>query len=80
MSKKSRRLRTPNLPPEAYNTPTTTAPAAAVRASIDTQTPAPVQQLDLMHEYKDVIRDLRRTFIIFAGMVIVMLAGSFLLR
>lgn len=80
MSKKSRRLRTPNLPPEAYNAPTAAAPVAAARASADAPAPQPVQQLDLMHEYKDVIRDLRRTFIIFACLVAVMLAGSFVLR
>ncbi len=80
MSKKSRRLRTPNLPPEAYNAPTSTTPAAAVRAAVDAQTPAPVQPLNLIDEYKDVIHDLRRTFVIFATMVAIMLVGSFFLR
>jgi hypothetical protein len=80
MSKKSRRLRTPNLPPEAYNVPSAAAPAAAARADVEAPSAPTVQQLNLMDEYKDVIRDLRRTFIIFAGLVAVMLVGSFLLR
>lgn len=80
MSKKSRRLRTPNLPPEAYNVPSAATPAAAARDAVDAQSAPPVQQLNLMHEYKDVIRDLRRTFIIFASLVAIMLVGSFVLR
>ena len=83
MSKKPRRLRTPNLPPEAYNTPAATpaTPAAASTASPTViHVAQPAQPINLMTEYKDVLRDLRRTFGIFFGMVIAMLALSFVIR
>ena len=77
MSKKSRRLRTPNLPPEAYAAPTgaADAPASAV-ASVAAQAAIP---LDLRSEHKEVLGDLRRTFVIFISMVVVMLALSFVI-
>ncbi len=82
MSKKSRRFRTPNLPPEAY------AAAAAVEAAPAPRAAAAVAEaavavapsaLELKDEYKDVLGDLRKTFIIFISMVVVMLALSFVI-
>lgn len=84
MSKKSRRFRTPNLPPEAY------AAAAAVDAAPAPRAAAAVAEaavavavapsaLELRDEYKDVLGDLRKTFIIFISMVVVMLALSFVI-
>ena len=80
MSKKPRRLRTPNLPPEAYNTPAATPAAASTASPTVIHVAQPAQPINLMTEYKDVLRDLRRTFGIFFGMVIAMLALSFVIR
>ncbi len=78
MSRKPRRMRTPNLPPEAFNAPVGSAPAPrASAASIEAVAAGPV---DLGREYKDVLGDLRKTFAIFFGMVVVMLALSFVIR
>jgi hypothetical protein len=78
MSRKPRRMRTPNLPPEAFNVPAGAAPAQRVSAEQnEVVAPGP---LNLSHEYKDVLGDLRRTFAIFFGMVVVMLALSFVIR
>ncbi len=78
MSRKPRRLRTPNLPPEAFNAPVGAAPAQRPsNASSEAVAPVPT---DLGHEYKDVLGDLRKTFAIFLGMVVVMLALSFVIR
>ncbi|MCX6017291.1 MAG: hypothetical protein NTZ50_02105 [Chloroflexi bacterium] len=78
MSKKSRRLRTPNLPPEAYFVASGAAApdVATAVASVTGDTAIP---LDMRFEYKEVIGDLRRTFIIFISMVVVMLALSFVI-
>ena len=79
MSRKPRRMRTPNLPPEAFNAPVGAATAAqrVSAASSETAAPGPI---NLSHEYKDVLGDLRKTFAIFFGMVVVMLALSFVIR
>lgn len=77
MSKKSRRERTPNLPPEAYNLP------AAAAASLDAVAPGAASgasYVDLKHEYKDVLGDLRKTFAIFIALAVAMLIGSFFYR
>jgi hypothetical protein len=81
MSKKSRRQRTPNLPPEAFQTPVakskpSPAPdseaSSPVRATMKTAANA-----DLRPEYGDVISDLRLTLLIFVALVAVMVALSF---
>jgi hypothetical protein len=83
MSKKSRRFRTPNLPPEAYAAVTSPGAAAEAPAAVANAASSPVAAaegaLDLSGEYKDVIGDLRKTFIIFISMVVVMLALSFVI-
>ncbi len=77
MAKKSRRLRTPNLPESAYNVP--------VRAAGNTQdgqtaTDSPTRTVSLNEEYSEVLGDLRRTFLIFIGMALAMLALSLVIR
>jgi hypothetical protein len=78
MSRKPRRMRTPNLPPEAFNVPV--GATAAQRVSAASSEVAAPRPIDLGHEYKDVLGDLRKTFAIFFGMVVVMLALSFVIR
>jgi hypothetical protein len=95
MSKKSRRERTPNLPPEAFNVPASSAAAKAptvaangaagtVAASgISTsnrKTATAPAVVDWQGEYGEVLGDLRRTFLIFAGLVVAMIALSFVIR
>ena len=93
MSKKSRRERTPNLPPEAFNVPATAAkaPAVGANAAAGTVTTSGVSNssrkaaaapavVDWQGEYGEVLGDLRRTFIIFAGLVVAMIALSFVIR
>jgi hypothetical protein len=97
MSKKSRRERTPNLPPEAFNVPAASpkaAPAsesttvAAVTAATTatganrraTASAAASVAVDWKAEYGEVIGDLWRTFLIFAGLVVAMIALSFVIR
>jgi len=83
MSKKSRRFRTPNLPPEAYAAAAgAAAPQTAPRTAVAVaEAPAELapSALELMDEYKDVLGDLRKTFIIFISMVLAMLALSFVI-
>lgn len=93
MSKKSRRERTPNLPPEAFNVPAAspkatpateaipvTAAAAATATGANRKATAAAVAVDWKDEYGEVIGDLRRTFIIFAGLVAAMIALSFVIR
>jgi hypothetical protein len=78
MAKKSRRERVVNLPPEAYNAPAY-APSNATAAQNDAKR-AEAVSFDLQTEYKDVLGDLRRTFVIFIGMAVAMIALSFVIR
>lgn len=94
MSKKSRRERTPNLPPEAFNAPaaspkvvaTSEGAAVAVASTTTganrkvTATATAATVVDWKAEYGEVIGDLRRTFIIFGGLVAAMIALSFVIR
>jgi hypothetical protein len=73
MSKKSRRLRTPNLPESAYNAPVRNATAEAKNGQT-------ASAANLNEEYSEVLGDLRRTFMIFIGMALAMLALSFVIR
>jgi hypothetical protein len=78
MSKKSRRQRTPNLPPEAFQVPVA-RPGQATEPTGEPAVPArhaPVN-VDLRREYGDVLSDLKLTALIFLSLVAVMVALSF---
>jgi hypothetical protein len=82
MSKKARRERTPNLPPEAYAVPqAAAAPAATISTTGGRKTTAAAdsQTVDWQGEYGEVLGDLRRTFLIFTGLVIAMIVLSFVI-
>ena len=83
MSKKSRRQRRLNLPPEAYNTPAA-APVARPAGSVAPATPAPMQrrvsEVNWQAEYGDVFGDLKRTGILAAVIMAVMVGLSFIIR
>ncbi len=77
MSKKSRRQRTPNLPPEAFQVPVAKPKSSATS---DGEVAAPTRQApiaDLRHEYGDVLSDLKLTTLIFLALVAVMVVLSF---
>ena len=89
MSKRySRRPRNPNLPDHAYNTPAdpvapvaTAAPAGRATAVKATAAVAALPRTkDWRLEYGEVIGDLRRTAVIFVGLIVVMVALSFIIR
>ncbi len=77
MSKKPRRQRTPNLPPEAFITPqasptraaSANAAAAKPAPSIDTSSDTPAKTINWQREYGAVLGDLRRTGIL-AGILL----------
>lgn len=92
MSKKSRRGRTPNLPPEAFNVPAPKPaqppavtgeaagrPAATGVARNFATTAAPAS-VNLRREYGEVLGDLRLTAIIFIALIAVMIVLSFVIR
>jgi hypothetical protein len=86
MSKKTRRQRRVNLPPEAFNNPTampqprpqtaTSAPASPTTNGRVTAA-APINWRE---EYGDVLGDLKRTGILAVIMMAVMVALSFIIR
>jgi hypothetical protein len=85
MSKRSRRLRRPNLPPEAFNSPAANAPSqlAAVTGGTTTSAPAParrVTEINWQEEYSEVLGDLKRTAILAVIMITAMGALSFIIR
>jgi hypothetical protein len=88
MSKKARRERTPNLPPEAFNVPQASAAPVASEAATPattsrkaaTTSAASSQAVDWHGEYGEVLGDLRRTFLIFTGLVVAMIVLSFVIR
>lgn len=75
MTKKSRRLRTPNLPPEAFNIPTAASVAQGALATEGSPATAIATE-----DYAGVSGDLRRTLIIFAALAAAIVALSFVLR
>lgn len=89
---KRRRDRQPNLPPEAFNTPaavpqtqpekskTDAMPATTTAKRNIAAAAAPADVVNWQAEYGEVLGDLRRTFIIFTGLVLVMIALSFVIR
>jgi hypothetical protein len=89
MSKKSRRARRPNLPPEAFNMPTATATAPRIGAQVATNgTSAPaatqgqrrVTNINWQEEYGDVLGDLKRTAILAVAMMVAMGVLSIFIR
>jgi hypothetical protein len=86
MSKKSRRARTPNLPPEAFHAPAATATPASKPAAAGKNAPsAPAAEhaktagVNWRVEYGAVLGDLKRTAIIASVMLAVMVALSFII-
>ena len=82
MSKKQRRQRKPNLPPEAYQMP---AAAPVVRPSgkaASTVTPAQhsAATVNWQAEYGDVLGDLKRTAILAGVIMAVMIGLSFIIH
>ncbi|MCS6774345.1 MAG: hypothetical protein RMM31_10210 [Anaerolineae bacterium] len=87
MSRRTRRQRTPNLPPEAFEAPIFTPQASTPRtmnaensnaaASANSRRHVTISIADLRAEYGIVIRDLRFTFAIFIVLVLIMVALSF---
>lgn len=78
MSKKARRERRVNLPPEAFRTP-----VAAAAAPGETAKPAASPQRALINwkdEYGAVLGDIKRTGIIAAILMAAMVALSFVIR
>lgn len=92
MSKKSRRERRPNLPPEAFNAPVKPVaappqPAAAQSAAASAVTPVAAAPRSAVpaapnwhREYGEVMGDLKRTVLIFAALVVIMIVLSFVIR
>jgi hypothetical protein len=81
MSKRyGRRPRNPDLPAEAFNNPIS-APVAASAGSAGRTSMAPVARtMNWREEYSEVIGDLTKTAIIFVGLVVTMVALSFVIR
>jgi hypothetical protein len=85
MSKKSRRPRKLNLPPEAYNAPAA-APVARPAASKTAPSATPVQRgattvtVDWQKEYGDVLGDLKRTGILAVVIMAAMIGLSFIIH
>ncbi len=82
---KRRRDRTPNLPPDAFNAPlASAAPKVAVAGDAVATAVARKSVLQTVIDWKsgygEVLSDLRRTFVIFALLVVAMLALSFVIR
>lgn len=83
MSKKSRRQRRPNLPPEAFSTPTASAalqPAAASANGASAATTRQATEINWQEEYSEVLGDLKRTAVLAVIMVAAMGVLSFIIR
>ncbi len=86
MSRKNRRQRKPNLPPEAFNVPTVAPRTPTGDADVDAPKPVAAAHrsqpsiADLRAEYRNVLTDLRTTLSIFASLIAVMVVLSFVLR
>ncbi len=76
MPKRSRRQRTPNLPPEAFQVPIA-KPSQAVEDAGRQTPPMAAPPPDLRREYSDVISDLKLTSLIFLALVVIMVVLSF---
>ena len=83
MSKRSRRQRRPNLPPEAFNSPAASAASQSVAASGGTAAVAPLRRITEINwkaEYSEVLGDLKRTAVLATIMIVAMVALSFFIR
>ena len=83
MTKKTRRQRRVNLPPEAFNAPNTMPaprPSTEMAGSTSTSNGRVPVQINWQEEYGDVLGDLKRTGIIATAMMVVMVALSFIIR
>ncbi|NJM41506.1 MAG: hypothetical protein HC853_12440 [Anaerolineae bacterium] len=82
MSKRyGRRPRNPNLPEEAFNTPIAGSMTETATGAKTSMTAAPSSRtMNWREEYSEVIGDLTKTAIIFVGLVVAMVALSFVVR
>lgn len=84
MSKKSRRQRTLNLPPEAYGAPqvapAASAPGAASPAAARPAAKPAAAAVNWQAEYGDVLGDLKRTGILAVALIAAMVVLSFIVR
>jgi hypothetical protein len=83
MSKKSRRQRRPNLPPEAFNMPSASIAGAAPRtaeAAADATAQRKLVDINWKKEYSEVLGDLRRTAILAVIMMVAMGVLSFIIH
>ena len=82
MSKKSRRQRTPNLPPEAFSAPRAMPAKGASPATVAVAAANPATQpngVNWQAEYGDVLGDLKRTAIIAVALLAGMVVLSFVI-
>lgn len=83
MSKKQRRQRKPNLPPEAYQMPAAAPvvrPSAGKAASTITPAQHSAATVNWQAEYGDVLGDLKRTAILAGVIMAVMIGLSFIIH
>jgi hypothetical protein len=86
MSKKTRRQRRPNLPPEAFNTPVAASAASSTRGVTVAPAAAPAAMarkgvaINWQQEYGEVMGDLKRTGILFFVLMAAMGVLSFIIR
>ncbi len=80
MSKRSRRLRRPNLPPEAFNSPTASVSATPANAGTTATPVKQVTEINWSEEYSEVLGDLKRTAILAVSMISIMGVLSFIIR
>ncbi len=81
MSKRyGRRPRNPDLPAEAFNNPISASVAGATASANRTSAVPVARTLNWREEYSEVIGDLTKTAIIFVGLVVAMVALSFVIR
>ena len=80
MSKKSRRQRRPNLPPEAFNTPAASAAPQSATAGASAAPARRITEINWQEEYSEVLGDLKRTGILAVIMIAAMGALSFIIR
>lgn len=75
-----RRYKNPNLPQEAFNNPIAKVVPMANAAGAEAQAMTGLRKINWQSEYGEVLGDLRKTAIIFVGMVAVMVLLSFVIR
>ncbi|HEY3289990.1 MAG TPA: hypothetical protein VGK87_07690 [Anaerolineae bacterium] len=83
MSKKPRRQRRPNLPPEAFSQPAASPAVQTATASANGTSAATARQatdINWQEEYSEVLGDLKRTAVLAVIMVAAMGVLSFIIR